>query len=358
MGNCTSDIQEAEERARSDLIDHQIEKDSKKYKQEYKILLLGSCESGKSTVAKQMKIIHQNGYTPEELLAFRPLIWKNLHESAHGVVKALAKFNLHPINPTNKANCEHILTYQLTTEDPHFFFSPDIAQAIQDLWADEIIPALMNYSSKFYLMDSATYFFTEANRIAASNYLPSTEDVLRARAKTTAITETRFPMGQLSIRMVDVGGQRLQRKKWIHNFESVTSIIFCTALSEYNQVLLEERNQNRMAESLALFESVVNSRWFLHTSIILFLNKIDIFKDKLPKVPLDNYFPDYTGGTDVNKGAKYILWRFMQANRARLNVYPHITQATSTSNIGMVFVTVKETILLNGLKESGFLSST
>jgi guanine nucleotide-binding protein G(i) subunit alpha len=50
-------------------------------------------------------------------------------------------------------------------------------------------------------------------------------------------------MGQLSIHMVDVGGQRSERKKWIHNFESVTSIIFCTALSEYDQVLLEEKNQ-------------------------------------------------------------------------------------------------------------------
>jgi hypothetical protein len=86
-------------------------------------------------------------------------------------------------------------------------------------------------------------FFAEARRLAASNYVPSKEDVLRARAKTTAITETRFTMGQLSIHMVDVGGQRSERKKWIHNFESVTSIIFCTALSEYDQVLLEEKNQ-------------------------------------------------------------------------------------------------------------------
>ncbi|KAH9007663.1 G-protein alpha subunit-domain-containing protein [Lactarius hengduanensis] len=131
-------------------------------------------------------------------------------------------------------------------------------------------------------MDSATYFFAEAHRIAASNYLSSMEDVLRARAKTTAITETRFPLGQLSIHMVDVGGQR------------VTSIVFCTALLEYDQVLLEERNQNRMAESLVLFESVINSRWFLRTSIIHFLTKINVFKNKLPKVPLDYPFPEYT----------------------------------------------------------------
>ncbi|KAI9448638.1 G-protein alpha subunit [Lactarius psammicola] len=357
MGHCASNTREVDERARfhSDLIDRQIEEDSKKYKRECRILLLGSGESGKSTIVKQMKIIHQNGFTPEEILAFRPIVWKNLLQSASGVVLALARFNLEPITVTNRANCERILAYQLATDDPDFFFSPDIARAIQDLWADEIIPTLMNYSSKFYLMDSAAYFFAEANRIAASNYLPSTEDVLRARSKTTAITETRFPIGQLSIYMIDVGGQRSERKKWIHNFESVTSIIFCTALSEYDQVLLEERDQNRMAESLVLFESVVNSRWFLRTSIILFLNKIDVFRRKLSKIPLDNYFPEYTGGADVNKGAKYILWRFMQANRARLNVYPHITQATDTSNIRLVFATVKETILQNALKEKGIL---
>jgi guanine nucleotide-binding protein G(i) subunit alpha len=48
------------------------------------------------------------------------------------------------------------LAYQLSSENPQFFFSPDIAQAVQEVWADEIIPALMENSSKFYLMDSAS----------------------------------------------------------------------------------------------------------------------------------------------------------------------------------------------------------
>ncbi|KAA1478282.1 G-protein alpha subunit [Dentipellis sp. KUC8613] len=354
MGNCVSQSDLKEGKARSDAIDRQILEDSKKFKRECKILLLGSGESGKSTIVKQMKIIHQNGYTPDELLAFRPLIWKNLLESAHAVIAALAKLGLEPVRPNNKTSLDKLQTYELST-DAAFYFSPDLAQAIQDLWNDPIIPTMMDHSSEFYLMDSAAYFFAEAHRIASGAYTPTKEDVLRARAKSTGITETRFNMGTLSIHMFDVGGQRSERKKWIHSFESVTSIIFCTALSEYDQVLLEEKNQNRMAESLVLFDSVINSRWFLRTSIILFLNKIDVFKEKLPKVPLERYFPEYTGGKDVNKGAKYILWRFMQANRARLSVYPHITQATDTSNIRLVFVTVKETILQNALKESGIL---
>lgn len=83
-----------------------------------------------------------------------------------------------------------------------------------------------------------------------------------------------------------------------------------------------DTSQNRMMESLLLFDSVVNSRWFMRTSIILFLNKVDIFKAKLPRSPLGNYFPDYSGGNDVNKAAKYLLWRFNQVNRAHLNLYP------------------------------------
>ena len=102
-------------------------------------------------------------------------------------------------------------------------------------------------------------FFTDVLRIGSPNYLPTENDVLRARQKTMGITETRFTMDKLQyvlsfgpahltpmssrIYMFDVGGQRSERKKWIHCFENVTSIIFCTALSEYNQVLLEEKTQ-------------------------------------------------------------------------------------------------------------------
>lgn len=232
-------------------------------------------------------------------------------------------------------------------------------------------------------------FFEEAKRITMPDYIPNEADVLRARTKTTGIYETRFTMGQLSIQyvtptqylymytdfdsMFDVGGQRSERKKWIHCFENVTSIIFCVALSEYDQVLLEESNQNRMMESLVLFDSVVNSRWFMRTSIVLFLNKVDLFRQKLGRSPLNKYFPDYSGGNDVNRAAKYLLWRFNQVNRAHLNLYPQcvrsfvfllfkaytnvlsLTQATDTSNIRLVFAAVKETILQNALKDSGIL---
>ncbi|KAH7313067.1 G protein alpha subunit [Rhexocercosporidium sp. MPI-PUGE-AT-0058] len=355
MGACmSSNADDLEQKKRSQMIDKSLEEDSRRLRKECKILLLGSGESGKSTIVKQMKIIHQNGYTVDELALYRLTIYKNLIDCAKALIGAMRQFGIEPMSPENVEFSDYLMEYNVVS-DPHTPLPPRIGVAVISLWQDASIERLMERQSEFYLMDSAPYFFEEANRISAPEYIPIEADVLRARTKTTGIYETRFTMGSLSIHMFDVGGQRSERKKWIHCFENVTSIIFCVALSEYDQVLLEESNQNRMMESLVLFDSVVNSRWFMRTSIILFLNKVDLFRQKLERSPLSNYFPDYSGGNDINRASKYLLWRFNQVNRAHLNLYPHLTQATDTSNIRLVFAAVKETILQNALKDSGIL---
>ena len=134
-------------------------------------------------------------------------------------------------------------------------------------------------------------YFDSIDRIAQPNYLPTDQDVLRSRVKTTGITETTFIIGDLTYRMFDVGGQRSERKKWIHCFENVTTILFLVAISEYDQLLLEDETVNRMQEALTLFDSICNSRWFVKTSIILFLNKIDRFREKLPCKSNAQLFP-------------------------------------------------------------------
>ncbi|KAI9475736.1 MAG: G-protein alpha subunit [Benjaminiella poitrasii] len=356
MGLCLS-TEDRINKQKSQNIDRELEEDQRRLKRECKILLLGSGESGKSTIVKQMKIIHQNGYSKEELLAWKLTIFKNLLESIQSIIKAMQKFNyqFETINDQTTI-MNRLLQYNIVDGTKNF--DTNVASAIILMWNDPVISKMIEeQSGKFYLMDSAPYFLNDIRRIAIDKgYIPTVQDVLFARAKTTGITETRFNIGsQLTIHMFDVGGQRSERRKWIHCFEAVTTIIFCVALSEYDQVLLEEDKQNRMLESLVVFESVINSRWFLRTSIVLFLNKIDLFKLKLPKIPLNQFFPDYSGGNDPGKAAKYILWRFNQMNRAKLNIYPHLTQATDTSNIRLVFAAIKETILQNALKDSGIL---
>ncbi|KAJ2966906.1 hypothetical protein NUW54_g13669 [Trametes sanguinea] len=195
-------------------------------------------------------------------------------------------------------------------------------------------------SREFQLNDSAVYYFNAIDRMAAPNYMPTDQDILRSRVKTTGITETTFKVGELTYKLFDVGGQRSERKKWIHCFENVTALVFLVSLSEYDQMLYEDESVNRMQEALTLFDSICNSRWFVKTSIILFLNKIDLFAEKLPRSPLGDYFPDYTGGDDYDAACNYLLHRFVSLNQsaATKQIYAHYTCATDTQQIKCTYL--------------------
>ena len=77
-----------------------------------------------------------------------------------------------------------------------------------------------------------------------------------------------FEYKSLVFHMFDVGGQRSERKKWIHCFDNVDCVLFVVAMSEYDQVLCEDRCVNRMHESLKLFEEIVNNSYFSHMPFI------------------------------------------------------------------------------------------
>jgi len=145
--------------------------------------------------------------------------------------------------------------------------------------------------------------------------------------------------------MIDVGGQRTERRKWVHCFESVTAVIFCTSLSEYDQTLREDSSVNRMKESLLLFDEICNSQWFRNIAMILFLNKIDLFQEKIATTDLTCCFPNYTGGCNHDLARDYIRMRFLETNQSPHNIYCHYTCAVDTENIIFVFKCVRETIL-------------
>ncbi|GIY89664.1 guanine nucleotide-binding protein G(o) subunit alpha [Caerostris extrusa] len=141
------------------------------------------------------------------------------------------------------------------------------------LWVDTGVQECFGRSNEYQLNDSAKYFLDDLDRLCKKEYMPTEQDILRTRVKTTGIVEVHFSFKNLNFKLFDVGGQRSERKKWIHCFEDVTAIIFCVAMSEYDQVLHEDETTNRMQESLKLFDSICNNKWFTDTSIILFLNK-------------------------------------------------------------------------------------
>jgi len=196
------------------------------------------------------------------------------------------------------------------------------------------------------LNDSAAYFFEHVHRLAAPDYIPTDQDILRSRAKTTGIVEASFKIENVTFRMIDVGGQRSERKKWLHCFQDVTCTIFCVATPEYDLKLYEDDITNRMHESIRLFREICNNKWFVDTSMILFLNKDDIFQEKIKKVDLNVCFPSYNGGCNYDAAVKFITDQFVAQNEnPKKQIYSHVTTATDTGNIEKVFNVVKDIIL-------------
>lgn len=226
---------------------------------------------------------------------------------------------------------------------------------MERLWTDSGVSYAYRNAHKYQLNDSAKYFLDNTQRIFSPTYVPTENDVLRSRVKTTGIVEIQFSFKNMQFKMLDVGGQRSERRKWIHCFEDVTTIIFCTALSAYDLVLAEDEEVNRMHESLTLFDSVINHRCFKDTSIILFLNKKDLLKEKVANAPLNLCFPEYTGNNNYTEVASYIEQKFRAKDTRRRSIYAHQTCATDTNNVQHVFDDVADVVLRKQLEEISLL---
>ena len=350
MGNCGGGVATD---PTSKAIDSQLAKDKKFLDKEIKLLLLGPGESGKSTIVKQMKIIHMRGFTQEELKSYIAIVHSNAITAMIALVKALAKSDQIKDLPPNKMEDARLFledgNIQSITE-----LTPQLASAIKNLWAEPIVQSRYDNSSDFQIIDAAPYFFNSIDRISQHNYVPDESDVLHARVRTTGITEITFDIGGTPFRMVDVGGQRSERKKWVHCFQDVTAVLFVVSMSEYDQKLREDQSVMRMEESMNLFEEICNCQWFLQIAFILFLNKSDLFETKAARVNLNVCFPDYTGGLDPKLAMTFMKDKFMALNRNKAKkVYSHVTCATNTDNIRFVFVAVQNIVLDKNFNELG-----
>jgi len=315
-----------------------------------KMLLLGAGESGKSTIFKQMKIINKDGYSEAERKTFKAIVHSNTVSSMKTLVGA---FELLEVKvPANiQSMCDTLPEDETLT--------PDVAATIKSMWEDEKVQEIFGRKSEFQLNDSADYYFNKVTTLGDPGYVPDEQDVLRSRVRTTGIVQTDFKIKALDFAMFDVGGQRNERRKWIHAFDNVHAVIFVAALSEYDQVLFEDNTMNRMVEAISLFDQIVNSRWFASTSMILFLNKKDLFEMKLKKANIKDHFEDYDGAdggtTDAyNEGSAYFKEKFLEKSKNKeKTIYPHITCATDTKNVSFVFNAVIGIILEINMKQSG-----
>lgn len=380
----------AERRSRE--IERELEYDAKIQSEYKKLLLLGTGEVGKTTIIKQMKIIHINGFTEDERKEKVPFIKQNIHESIYQIVKHMDLLSppvLLADETNNRSSVEFIM--KIGPKEPDNFTN-EYFDHVKGLWADSGVKECFNRSNEYQLIDSAEHFLNQIDVIRESSYVPNTQDILFCRIMTTSISKIQFEMnvskkyggGVAKFWMYDVGGQRGHQKKWISVFEGIHAVLFLIAASDFDQTLREDEKKNRLKESLEIFENIYWGRYLRQAGMIVFLNKQDILQRKIENGKrIDKYFPDYKTykptAKEGNPGSEYEKAKFfmrqkliditkkkpdpellyvagftMEQEIEDRDIYVHFTVATDTNNIKKVFDSIHDIILKQNLSSAVF----
>jgi signal recognition particle receptor subunit beta len=214
--------------------------------------------------------------------------------------------------------------------------------------------------------------FENIQRIAAEDYRPTPFDMLCTRTKTTGVVEKLIKVNDdLHIKLVDVGGQRNERRKWFSLFDQCTLVIFLCAASDFNKLLYEgmslslsplllfctfihstthintiDDETNRMIENLNLFKETVNNRWFKDKPFVVLYNKMDVFKEKIEAgQKITDAFPDYDGPHEPRACIEYIKKKYQEQRETKAPIYAYETMATDTDETKLVWESVKNHVM-------------
>lgn len=186
-----------EENAQAAEIERRIESETKAEKHIQKLLLLGAGESGKSTIFKQIKLLFQTGFDETELRSYTPVIFANVYQTIkvlHDGAKELAQNDIssskYAISEENKDIGEKLSEIGGRLDYPHL--TKDLAKEIETLWEDAAIQETYARGNELQVADCTKYFMENLQRLSDANYVPTKEDVLYARVRTTGVVEIQF----------------------------------------------------------------------------------------------------------------------------------------------------------------------
>eukprot|EP01130_Rhizamoeba_saxonica_P012521 TRINITY_DN5281_c0_g1_i1.p1 TRINITY_DN5281_c0_g1~~TRINITY_DN5281_c0_g1_i1.p1 ORF type:complete len:355 (+),score=66.84 TRINITY_DN5281_c0_g1_i1:22-1086(+) len=322
-----------------------------------KLLLLGAGESGKTTFAKQVRLVNlANDFTDEMKSTFLPIIQNNVLVSVICLIEACEEwgYEIQGEAVDAKDNIMAIDSIEMFNEGVPDTFQHDV----EVLWDNESIQQAYERRSELQFIDAVgTYFIPKRlEKICDNQRVPSINDIMYARSKTTGISELSFTVNNKEFLLVDVGGQRTERKKWIHCFDEVNGILFMIGISEYDQYLYEDDSVNRMHEADKLFRDIITSPFFEDTGVILFLNKYDLFQDKIKKVDMNICYEDYQGGCNEDAAKNFLQNHYKQlASETKRELFQHFTCATDVDTIQALWKDIQKMLVLDALGNIGIV---
>merc|ERR1712173_19902 len=137
-----------------------------------------------------------------------------------------------PIDPKYQEDYNYILNYEANEAKS---LSTELAGTIKKLWQTDSIKNTYEHRNEFFFANGQVkHFFNDIENLVKSDYLPTELDVLRCRLISIGIRKEAFQINGVNCELVDVGGQKSERKKWKNLFENVYIVLFVVAISEYD----------------------------------------------------------------------------------------------------------------------------
>ncbi|KAK0439067.1 heterotrimeric G-protein alpha subunit, GPA2-like protein [Desarmillaria tabescens] len=292
-------------------------------------------------LGQQMRLICNIPFSQQDIEYYRQMTLDNLVDGMRCILYAMEDMNLR----VSDANIKYIeFMYWPHVRDGELF-PRRYYESLKALWGDPDVQKAWQRGNEAALPENLGYLFSDLDRLFDPRYQPTEQDIMQCRVRTIGITETVFHHWEREITIIDVGGQRSERRKWIHCFQDVTSILFFISLNGYDQCLVEDNDANQMQDAMTVWEAICRSHRFKHTSIILFLNKNDLFEKKIPHSDTKDFFAP----GDARAGRDYFKRRFskLATNTGRnteREIYIHVITATDITTLRLVMFTVKGTL--------------
>ncbi|XP_077992984.1 guanine nucleotide-binding protein G(q) subunit alpha-like [Glandiceps talaboti] len=352
--------------ARSHNIDVALDEEREKRQREIQLLTLGSAGSGKSTFSKQLRLLYGDGYPTSERLKFQRQVYQNIRRAVNLLATAMKTLHIDYENGENEFLADDLGGDEFTNFNLNCCCGSKIIECreckpidrderdkIESVWRDGGIQRCFLQRHLFHLAESSKYFLDDLHRVTAPGYLPTLQDILYIRTPTIGVAESVFRIDEITYRVIDVAGQKSHRKKWIHFFDGVTAVIFFTSLNGFNELVddFEDNTTNCLRDSLSLFKEIVRNEFLKSTDFILFLNKHDLFIEKLHLFKLRDYFCQYDGENDPETATDFLQEEFMSRKPTEKTVYPHVTCATNTEIMKTVIADVMDIIVLINMRK-------
>jgi guanine nucleotide-binding protein G(i) subunit alpha len=362
----------------------------KKQKKEYNIFTLGISGAGKSTFAKQAQILYNNGFSNEQKNVYKNIIINNI---IFGMKEVLNEMEKKEINFSKETSLKKARFIREIHEDEYYKKGLDWKDKIRDLWNDENVKNTWTSLNNPQLY-SLEYHMDKLNDYCDINYIPTNEDILRARQRTTGQIEIEIQVKGIIWKITDVGGQKSEIEKWAQIMTEIDTtnpvegrtsgresdqtkkknkvILFFVSLIDFETVSSSDSTKTNLKITEETFKNVIdyvsNRNNF---TIILCFNKIDLFEKKVDDAvsfsKFKKEFPEYKtekNVENVDSALKYIQERFktissqkylnkenVDDNENELSI--HVTCGLNTDLIQKTFEGISETLFIRSLSASG-----